>query len=73
MLVVYTEQLQIPQQELLIEWRLWVNYWPRSWANTQDYNAAIPLDWYLLFRDQLHGLQWMLRWPDHSRVIYTLD
>jgi len=30
MLVVYTQQLAVPQQELLISWQSWVDYWPRS-------------------------------------------
>ncbi len=68
MLVVYDQQLEIPQQQLLLEWRLWVHYWPRS-VSMRGLDSATALDWYLLFSHPLYGMQWMLRWPEHSRVI----
>jgi hypothetical protein len=73
MLLVYLEPLILTQTSLLNSWSSWVSYWPRSWAHTDQYNAAIPLDWYMLFNHPLYAHQWILRYPDHTRVIRTLD
>ncbi len=68
MLVVYTQQLAVPQQELLISWQSWVDYWPRS-VSMRGMESATALDWYLLFHNQFCGLQWIMQWPEHSLVI----
>jgi hypothetical protein len=73
MLLVYLEPLVITQTALLNSWSSWVHYWPRSWAHTDAYNAAIPTDWYMLFNNPLYAHTWILRYPDHTRVIRTLD
>jgi hypothetical protein len=70
MLLVYLEQLEYHQQQLLTSWQ--VHYWPRSWAHTDAFNSAIPLDWWLLFSQQLYATQWLLQYPENTRVIRTL-
>jgi hypothetical protein len=72
MLIVYLEQFQQPQQQLLISWQGRVHYWPRSWSMTDEYNAAIPTDWWLLFSEIMYADIWLLKYPEHSRVIRTL-
>ncbi len=72
MLIVYLEQFEIRQEQLLISWRDAVVYWPRSWAHTDAYNAAIPTDWWLLFNNHLMADLWLMRYPENSRIIRTL-
>lgn len=72
MLIVYLEQFQRSQIELLYSWDRWVHYWPRSYVNTEVYNAAIPTDWWLLFNNAMYADIWLMKYPDASRVIRTL-
>jgi len=72
MLIVYLEQFHKSQQELLLSWRGYVHYWPRSWVNTEAINSAIPVDYWLLFNNVLYADIWLLKYPDNSRVIRTL-
>jgi len=44
MLIVYLVQFETPQIALLTTWSTAVSYWPRSYAHTELYNAAIPTD-----------------------------
>jgi len=72
MLIVYLEQFQRPQRQLLLEWSQYVHYWPRSYAHTNEYNAAIPTDWWLLFSNPLYADLWLMRYSEQSRIIRTL-
>jgi len=72
MLIVYLEQFEKPQIALLNQWRPRVNYWPRSYAHTDYYNAAIPTDWWLLFSDSLYADIWLIKYPEQSRIVRTL-
>lgn len=72
MLIVYLEQFQQPQIRLLHLWRPRVNFWPRSYAHTDHYNAAIPTDWWLLFSDPLYADLWLIKYPEQSRIVRTL-
>ena len=72
MLIVYLEPFQQTQQQLLIRWSEHVHYWPRSWSHTDAYNAAIPVDWWLLFNNVLYADIWMMKYPEQSRIIRTL-
>jgi hypothetical protein len=72
MLIVYLEQFEPAQQQLLIRWGTLVNYWPRSWSHTGIYNAAIPLDWWLLFHSPLYADIWLMKYSDRSRIVRTL-
>lgn len=72
MLIVYLEPLQVQHTRLLTNWQDWVRFWPRSYAHVELYNAAIPTDWWLLFSNNAVATQWMLQFPEHSRIIRTL-
>lgn len=72
MLIVYLEQFVPAQQQLLLQWCSYVHYWPRSWANTEVYNAAIPSDWWLLFHNAYHADIWLMKYPENSRIVRTL-
>jgi len=72
MLLVYLEPFDRDQNRLLLSWQSQVRYWPRSYAHTDIYSAAIPLDWWLLFSNPLLASQWLLQFPEHSRIIRTL-
>ena len=72
MLIVYLTPFEIRQRELLITWRTHVSYWPRSYAHTDRYNAAIPTDWWLLFNNVLYADMWLMRYPESSRIVRTL-
>ena len=72
MLIVYLEQFEPVQQQLLLRWADWVHYWPRSYAHTDHYNAAIPTDWWLLFKSYKHADLWLLKYPEQSRIVRTL-
>ena len=72
MLIVYLEQFQRPQIALLQGWRRAVSYWPRSYAHTDSYNAAVPTDWWLLFSDPLYADIWLIKYPEQSRIVRTL-
>lgn len=70
MLLVYLEPFQSHQLTLLRSWADHVHYWPRSWANTQVYNAAIPIDWWIMFASMPLADIWLLQYSEHSRIIY---
>jgi len=36
------------------------------------YNAAIPVDWWLLFNNVMYADMWLMRYPEQSRIIRTL-
>lgn len=72
MLIVYLEPFQRSQLELLTSWRDLVHYWPRSFAHTDAYNSAIPTDYWLLFSQQMLALQWLMMYPESSRVMREL-
>lgn len=72
MLIVYLEQFQRSQEQLLLGWRNFVHYWPRSYVHTDAYNAAIPVDWWLLFSNPLYADLWLMKYPEQSRIIRTL-
>ena len=72
MLLVYLEPFQKVQLELLYSWTTAVHYWPRSYAHTWEYNAAIPTDWWMLFSNPAYADIWLIKYPDHTRVIKTL-
>jgi hypothetical protein len=69
MLLVYLEPFERSQQLLLASWQQGVTYWPRSWAYTDVYSAAIPTDWWLLFSNILYADMWIIKYPEHSRII----
>ena len=71
MLIAYLEPLLVPQVALLNSWQR-VHYWPRSYAHTDLYSAAIPLDYWLLFSDSSLALLWIMRYPEQSRIVRTL-
>ncbi len=72
MLIVYLEQFQRSQEQLLVTWKNFVHYWPRSYVHTDAYNAAIPTDWWLLFSNPLYADLWLMKYPEQSRIIRTL-
>lgn len=72
MLIVYLTKLELPQQQLLQSWQHCVSYWPRSWANTEIYSAAVPVDWWLLFNNVQLADIWLIKYPENSRIIKTL-
>lgn len=72
MLLVYLEPLVVEQQQILVRWQDQVKYWPRSWSQQDAYNAAIPTDWWLLFSQELLAAQWLIMYPDRTRIVRTL-
>lgn len=72
MLIVYLEQFETPQLRLLTLWQPAVSFWPRSYAHTDLYNAAIPTDWWLLFSDVRYADIWLIKYPEQSRIVRTL-
>jgi len=72
MLIVYLEPFVPAQHRLLITWSQHVRYWPRSYAHTELYNAAVPSDYWLLFSTLSYADMWCLRYPEHSRIVRTL-
>lgn len=72
MLIVYLEPLQRSHIQLLTSWQDLVRYWPRSYAHNGEYNAAIPTDYWLLFSEHALATQWLLQYPEHSRIIRGL-
>jgi len=72
MLLVYLEPFRQSQITLLNSWRDSVHYWPRSYAHTDAYNSAIPTDYWLLFGVPKLATQWLLQYPEHSRIMRTL-
>jgi hypothetical protein len=71
-LLVYLEPFEHTQHQLLRSWSQYVQYWPRSYAHTELYNAAIPTDYWLLFNNLMYADIWILRYPEHSRIVRTL-
>ena len=73
MLLIYLEPFAQAQTQSLNLWTPWVHYWPRSWAHTDAYNSAVPLDWWLLFSNPSLASIWMMKYPEHTRVARNLD
>jgi hypothetical protein len=72
MLLVYLEPLVLAQVTILTSWDRQVRYWPRSYAHTEQYNAAIPTDWWLLFTQESLAAQWLMMYPEQTRIVRTL-
>lgn len=72
MLLVYLEQFKVSQRDLLLSWAPSVQYWPRSWAGGDIYNSAIPTDWWLLFSNPVYADIWIMKYPEHTRIVRTL-
>lgn len=72
MLLVYLEPLVVAQTQLLNSWGKNVHYWPRTWAQVDQHNAAIPLDYWLLFSRESLATQWLIVYSEQSRVVRTL-
>ena len=72
MLIVYLEPFQQRQYQLIQSWGTNVRAWPRSWSQQDIYNAAIPIDWWLLFSCVQYADLWLLQYPEQSRIIRTL-
>jgi len=68
MLLIYLDQLIVPQTKLLSAWHPRVHYWPRSHPIAEE----IITDWWMLFSHQGLADIWILRWPEHTRVCRTL-
>jgi hypothetical protein len=68
MLLIYLDQLIVPQTKLLSAWHPRVYYWPRSPPQAEE----IITDWWILFSHAGLADIWILRWPEHTRVCRTL-
>ena len=68
MLLIYLDQLIVPQTKLLSAWHPRVHYWPRSTPQAEE----IITDWWILFSHVGLADIWILRWPEHTRVCRTL-
>jgi hypothetical protein len=68
MLLIYLDQLIVPQTKLLSAWHPRVHYWPRSPPQAEE----IITDWWILFSHAGLADIWILRWPEHTRVCRTL-
>jgi hypothetical protein len=69
MLLIYLDQLIVPQTQLLHNWHPRVHYWPRSSPISED--DAVT-DWWILFSHSGLADIWILRYPEHTRVCRTL-
>jgi hypothetical protein len=72
MLIVYLEPFDCRHTVLLQSWQGQVQYWPRSWSQQDSYNAAVPLDWWLLFGNVMYADIWLIKYPEQSRIVRTL-
>lgn len=72
MLIVYLQPLTAGHIHTLTEWHTQVRYWPRSWSQQDQYHAAVATDWWLLFTHSSTADLWLMRWPEHSRIVRTL-
>ena len=69
MLLIYLDQLILPQTKLLSDWHPRVHYWPRSHPITEEDTVT---DWWILFSHVGLADIWILRYPEHTRVCRTL-
>ena len=70
MLVVWNSLLVPEQQRQIWDLDPRASFWPRSWAHSVYYNSAVPLEWWISFSSGQLGLVWVLRYSEHSRIIY---
>ncbi len=70
MLVVYLESFTPEQHGLLQSWGSRVKYWPRTW--NEQYLENEPMDWWIDFSEDVLLTEWMLRYPEQSRIMRTL-
>ena len=68
-LIVYLEPLIVAQCTLLTEWG--TRFWPRSYT-LNDHVSGLPLDYWLLFSATGPAEFWLIKYPEHSRIIRTL-
>lgn len=47
------------------------HYWPRTNYQRVLWPELDPADWYISFSSGAQGIQWVLRYGEHSHIIYT--
>ena len=72
MLLIYLDQLILPQTKLLSEWHPRVHYWPRTRPDPELFTDTVITDWWILFSHMGLADIWLMRYPEHSRIIRTL-
>ena len=72
MLLVYLEPLVVEQEVLLHRWGTEVRYWPRTWSQPAYMTPSIATDWWMLFSGEKLATQWLMMYPDNTRIVRTL-
>jgi hypothetical protein len=72
MLLVYLEPLLKEQEVLLTRWGTEVRYWPRTWSQAGYMTPSQATDWWMLFSREMLATQWILMYPDNTRIVRTL-
>jgi hypothetical protein len=72
MLLVYLEPLAVAQQEILVLWGSGVRYWPRTWSQAGYMTPSQATDWWMLFSRQVLATQWLMMYPEQTRIVRTL-
>ena len=72
MLLVYLEPLALAQKEILTLWGSNVRYWPRTWSQESYMAPSIATDWWMLFSKDVLATQWLIMYPDNTRLVRTL-
>jgi hypothetical protein len=70
MLIVWESLLLPAEQSYIVQIDPRASFWPYRYFSS-EYNAAVPIEWWISFSDPGAGIIWILKKPEHSRVIYT--
>lgn len=62
--------LPVEQRELIVVDPR-VVFWPACYMKDLGYNQAVPIEWWISFSSGSNGLLWLMRHPEHSRIIYN--
>jgi hypothetical protein len=70
MLIIWDTVL-LPEQEHYLHWvDSGVHYWPRSQYQLDMFQEPRPTDWWISFTRSTSGLVWVMRYSEHSRIVY---
>lgn len=71
MLIIWNTLLLPEEQRELVQVDSQVHYWPACYMKGIGYNAVVPIEWWISFSRASFGVLWCIKYPIHSRVVYS--
>jgi hypothetical protein len=70
MLIVWDTLLLPEVREDLVRIDPRASYWPRTHYQLDMFREVDPADWYISFARSENGIIWLIKYSEHSHVIY---